>query len=503
MTNLSDLFPAGAGKQVSFVADGSISAAGKPVILNGAGTVTPVGLVTGSETLGGPVAANDVLTKGYGVDICYDVANDKLVAIWYRNSDKYPMVAVGTVSGTTTTWGTPVVVESVAADGQPVIEYSPDDEKVLAVYTGPSPYYLRGIVGTVSGTTTTWGSSTNIVSVNSQYPEITYDTGNNQFLIQLFAGVSPYDCTVNIGIISGTSVSFTGSTVFATGSGNIAPMGIAYDENAVAFAILYKDGSHNLYGRTGTSDGSAITFGTATQIGTWNSYGVGDITYDSTAQKCVGVWKNTSGYGAGAVLTVVGGTTRSFTDATETAFNSANIGTGNLSLAGTYAGTNANITTIVFIETSDNYPRFCNGTVTGTAISFNAAARLWSDNGQNSRNNICVIKDGKVAIIANPNTTIGSLIDNYTYVNILQNVADVTNLTSTNVLGISDAAISDTASGNITVKGGIAVNGLSSLTPGTDYYVQSDGSISTVTTSPAVKLGRALSATSIDLEYQS
>ena len=33
MTNLSDLFPAGAGKQVSFVADGAISAAGKPVIL--------------------------------------------------------------------------------------------------------------------------------------------------------------------------------------------------------------------------------------------------------------------------------------------------------------------------------------------------------------------------------------------------------------------------------------------------------------------------------------
>ena len=36
MTNLSDLFPAGAGKQVGFVADGAISAAGKPVILNGA-----------------------------------------------------------------------------------------------------------------------------------------------------------------------------------------------------------------------------------------------------------------------------------------------------------------------------------------------------------------------------------------------------------------------------------------------------------------------------------
>ena len=78
-----------------------------------------------------------------------------------------------------------------------------------------------------------------------------------------------------------------------------------------------------------------------------------------------------------------------------------------------------------------------------------------------------------------------------------------TNLTAAGLLGISDAAISDTASGNITVKGGIAVNGLTSLTPGTDYYAQGDGTISTSSSGDAVKLGRALSATSIDLEYQS
>ena len=42
MTNLSDLFPAGAGKQVSFTASGNVSAAGKPVILNTNGTVTQV-----------------------------------------------------------------------------------------------------------------------------------------------------------------------------------------------------------------------------------------------------------------------------------------------------------------------------------------------------------------------------------------------------------------------------------------------------------------------------
>ena len=71
----------------------------------------------------------------------------------------------------------------------------------------------------------------------------------------------------------------------------------------------------------------------------------------------------------------------------------------------------------------------------------------------------------------------------------------------TNFIGIADAAISDTASGNITIKGGIASNGLSSLTPGSTYYVQSDGTLST--TSSSVTAGKALSATSINLDYSS
>ncbi|MGI9556287.1 MAG: hypothetical protein ACR2M9_05440, partial [Cyanophyceae cyanobacterium] len=76
-----------------------------------------------------------------------------------------------------------------------------------------------------------------------------------------------------------------------------------------------------------------------------------------------------------------------------------------------------------------------------------------------------------------------------------------TNVTASNFLGISDAAISSAASGNITIKGGIAATGLSSLTPASDYYVQDDGTITTVSSS--VKAGKALSATAINLEYTS
>jgi hypothetical protein len=77
----------------------------------------------------------------------------------------------------------------------------------------------------------------------------------------------------------------------------------------------------------------------------------------------------------------------------------------------------------------------------------------------------------------------------------------VTNVTASNFLGISDEAISSAASGNITIKGGIASTGLSSLTPASDYYVQDDGTISTVSSS--VKAGKALSATVLNLEYTS
>tara|TARA_R100000149_G_C5844787_1_gene115526 strand:+ start:129 stop:956 length:828 start_codon:yes stop_codon:yes gene_type:complete len=65
-------------------------------------------------------------------------------------------------------------------------------------------------------------------------------------------------------------------------------------------------------------------------------------------------------------------------------------------------------------------------------------------------------------------------------------------------IGLADAAISDTATGKINVKGSINSK-QSSLTIGSDYYVQNDGSISTTSTSPAVKIGRAVTATTINM----
>jgi hypothetical protein len=69
---------------------------------------------------------------------------------------------------------------------------------------------------------------------------------------------------------------------------------------------------------------------------------------------------------------------------------------------------------------------------------------------------------------------------------------------NTDFIGITDAAISDTASGSVTIKGGISTN-VSSLTPNATYYVQANGTLSTTTST--VLAGKALSSTSINLDY--
>ena len=74
-----------------------------------------------------------------------------------------------------------------------------------------------------------------------------------------------------------------------------------------------------------------------------------------------------------------------------------------------------------------------------------------------------------------------------------------TNLTSTNLLGIAAGAISDTATGTINTWG--SRNEVqTSLTIGSDYYVQADGTISTTSTSPAQLIGKAITATQINIK---
>ncbi len=450
MSNLSDLMPAGAsGKTIEAVATATI-ASKAPVILNSAGTVTEVGETVTAESLGSPVELVAATVAAYGQAVCYDSANDKLVAVYIKDSDSDVYATVGTITGTSVSWATPVAaVASTTADEEPQIVYDVNSGKVVIFFCKQdSSSYLYGVVGTVSGTTTSWETPVAANSYSSRYISATYNSGDNTTLVGYT--YTSNSTRVIIGTVSGSTLTFAGDTEIAAG-GNCEMMGIAYDTNASAFAALHKNNSNQTYVRCGTISGSTITLGTDTQIEYDNPSGVGDCAYDETAQKVVFCYRDANDtYGYGRVGTISG---TAITFGTATAFNSSNVSTNRVSMNCAYSGTAGNTTTILYIE-SDNYVRYINGTVSGTGISFNTAARLYSDNASSYRNDITHVSAGKMAWTFMSSTTVGSLVDNYAYGGILQNTANVTNLTAANFVGIADAGIATSATGTIVVQGG-------------------------------------------------
>ena len=482
MTNLSDLFPAGAGKQVSFVADGTLSN-GQTVILNADGTVSGVSGVT--EGVGSEAVYNSAAS--YYNSVVFDSDSNKVVAAYKDggNSD-FGTAVVGTVSGTSISWGTPVVFESAAVNSSSATFDSNSNKVVIGYGDEGNSEYGTAIVGTVSGTSISFGTAVVFESATSYYNVATFDSDSNKVVISYRdAGNSSYGTGI-VGTVSGTAISFGTAVVFASGTTyNVAA---TFDSNSNKVVIGYTNASSSDYGTSvvGTVSGTAISFGTPVVFNAAEAVYIA-ATYDSTAQKVVISYmdggSSPSNKGT-AIVGTVSGTTISF--GTEVVFDA----TSSNSMSNVYDA-NANKVVIAYQAASTGYVIV--GTISGTSISFGTEVVF---NAIDTSNISAVYNstDNKIVIGFKDtgNSNYGTGI-----------VFTVGSTTNTSFVGIADAAISDTASGNITVKGGIAVNGLSSLTPGSDYYVQADGSISTVTTSPAVKLGRALSATSIDLEYQS
>ena len=75
----------------------------------------------------------------------------------------------------------------------------------------------------------------------------------------------------------------------------------------------------------------------------------------------------------------------------------------------------------------------------------------------------------------------------------------VSNMSSTDFIGLSTAAYADAETATVTLPAGLSTN-QSGLVTGSEYYIQNDGTLSTSPDNPSVLVGKALSATSILLK---
>lgn len=461
----------GGGGTYSFTASGSITG-GDVVVLNNDGTVsvaeqsvTPNTAGTASQFESGDTALTST---------CYDVSNDRIVVAYtdFGNSN-YGTAVVGTVSGTSISFGTPVVFESAYTQWSS-ITYDATNEKVVVFYQDYGGSF-RGtaIVGTVSGSSISFGSPVLMPDTGTtQYISSSYDSSVGKIVVSYSNNSSgSYRGRACVGTVSGTSISFGSSVQFESGVPKFITS--CYDSNANATVIAYEDDSTGDYGTAvvGTVSGTSISFGTPVVFHSVNTQ-YHSITYDSVSQKVVIAYQDRTSTDFGqAVVGTVSGTSISFG-------SPVSFDTGSVAYVAATYNPSANKTLISW--TAGNTNSCVAGTVSGTSISFGTSfvffpslAVSWTSSAYDSASNRVVLSYGAP--------------DNTGKATVVQMEETVTN--ADDWIGISTEAISDTATGSVTIRYGTN-DQQTGLTIGSTYYVADDGSLTTTDTGR--KIGKAL-----------
>ena len=113
----------------------------------------------------------------------YDSTNQKVV-IAYRDlgNSNYGTAVVGTVSGTSISFGTPVVFETATSDYNSATYDSTNQKVVIAYQDSGNSGYGTAIVGTVSGTSISFGTAVVFETASSTFISTTYDSTNQKIV---------------------------------------------------------------------------------------------------------------------------------------------------------------------------------------------------------------------------------------------------------------------------------------------------------------------------------
>ena len=481
MSNLSELLPTGGGQNaVDFVASGTLSS-GQTVALNSDGTVSSIGLASGSMVEFSSNQVNYVAST-------YDSTNNKIV-VAYSETVAGPdvgMAVVGTVSGTSISFGTPVQFEAGTTNYIDIV-FDPDTSKVIIAYEDDTnSSYGAAIVGTVSGTSISFGTAVVFSSFNTRYTSIIYDTNADRVAIA-FTKFDGYQQGWGIaGQVSGTSISFGSAVRFdalTSGSFTIEMIDLTFDSTNNKVINIYKGDNNRLRGVIGTISGTSISWGTPVDVNTSTENRFPCGSFDTNAGKIFIAYKeNTTNYVLGVVGTV-SGTSISF--GTAVTLYSGSI-TREVSAA---YNPDTQTHKVIYGSSVSPFPiRQLTATVSGTSVSASGERAVTSDKGQVYQNGLTYDTNTNQFVSAS-RTTSSDVGGGLVYVS-------SAGASNTDFIGITSEAISDTATGAVNVYGGIN-EAQTGLTIGSDYYVQADGSLST--TASSVKVGQAISATTINM----
>jgi hypothetical protein len=466
---------------VNFVASGAISN-GATVIIKDDGTV---GIITqtgsaasvGSESVFEPNSSHEYA-------VTYDSDNDKIVIAYRSGADNKGYAIVGTVSGTSISFGTAVEFNSFSTEYF-AIAYMGSSKVFIAYRDNDPPAAGKAIVGTVSGTSISVGSEAEFVSNEIlDWSSVVYDPDTGKVVIIWRDNVSPHDGRAVVATVTGTSISYGSITTFETDSNQY--IGAVYDTTNDKVVIAYKNFTNSKYGTAivGTVSGTSISFGTAVVFNSGETNYIPE-TLGFTNGKVVIAYQDTSNSSYGtAIVGTVSGTSISF--GTPVVFESA--ASSYISISSN--SSNGKVVISYRDEGNSDYGTVIVGTVSGTDITFgtplvyNSAESSYTSSAYDSTSDQVVIayRDAGGSYYGT------ALVYSFSTL--------ATNLTTENYIGIAGEAISNTSTGKINIVGGIN-SGQSGLTTNKKYYVGPTGILTTTADTPSVVAGTSVSDTKI------
>ena len=376
-----------------------------------------VGTVSGTSISFGSTATLANRTVSTSIATVYDANANKTAVFYQDNSTGHGYYVVGTVSGTSISGGSTAAFHAAATGAGISAAYDPDSYKIVVVYPdGGDSNKGKAIVGTISGTSMSFGSETQYSTTSGYDPGIAYDTANNKFFIFYDKN---YGMAGRIGTVSGTSISVGSENVIS--SANITDTGAVYDASAGKALLVYRDTGNSSYGTLqaldssfaltnfttesyiGISSGRNLVTSRTQALGSETVFESGDATqsgigFDSTNNKVVIAYRDHNNSNAStAIVGTVSGTSISF--GTPVVYTSN-------STADTHVrfDSNSGKVVVIYYDGGNNgYGTAVVGTVSGTSISFgtpvvynsgNATTNLAATFDSNSNKIVIAYKDG-------------------------------------------------------------------------------------------------------------
>lgn len=251
--------------------------------------VINVAVTASSASAGSEVTIGSASTSDQNPSLTYDTTNSKVVCAWREDNTDIKM-RVGTVSGTTVGFGTTYSVETgTVTDGQayPRLTFDDENDKVILGYHNGSK--VTTYVGTVSGTSITVGSATDIEDDSGVGLALNFNTTKDKAIAWI-------KDKAYLGTVNGTSISWVQSTALMTGSITNSTdhkyFVIGPDSSGGHFTCVNSTRQHyiNPFGTT------ASAFGLSTEAISDGS--------DGTVSVIGGVNENVSGLTAGIAYTI-------------------------------------------------------------------------------------------------------------------------------------------------------------------------------------------------------